>query len=273
MTIWDLHCHLTTDGATPLERFENLIRYADRMGIERVCLYLGVRQAGGRARDPEPDNVRRQNDEVLSVLEKWSHRAFGFVYLNPNYVEFSLEELDRCVANGPMVGVKLWTALRCNEPQLDPIVARATELGAVIFQHTWMKVGGDPPRPGGGSLEGESRPTDVAELARRHPSAPLICGHAGGDWEVGIRAIRPYENVALGLAGFDPTNGVTEFAVRELGAKRVIYGSDAGGRSFASQLAKVYGAAIPESEKAWIFAGNLKRMLKPILDRKGFSLD
>ncbi len=39
-------------------------------------------------------------------------------------------------------------------------------------------------------------------------------------------------------------------AVRELGAERVIYGSDAGGRSFASQLAKVYGADVPDSAKS-----------------------
>ena len=36
-------------------------------------------------------------------------------------------------------------------------------------------------------------------------------------------------------------------AVRELGAERVIYGSDVGGRSFASQLGKVMGAAVPQA--------------------------
>jgi predicted TIM-barrel fold metal-dependent hydrolase len=41
-------------------------------------------------------------------------------------------------------------------------------------------------------------------------------------------------------------------AVRELGAERVIYGSDAGGRSFASQLAKVMGAEIPEAARQLI---------------------
>ena len=44
-------------------------------------------------------------------------------------------------------------------------------------------------------------------------------------------------------------------AVRELGAERVIYGSDAGGRSFASQLAKVHGADVPDEAKRLILAG------------------
>ena len=52
-----------------------------------------------------------------------------------------------------------------------------------------------------------------------------------------------------------------EMAVRELGASRVLYGSDIDGRSFASQIAKVTGAEISHEEKAMILAGNLKRIL------------
>jgi predicted TIM-barrel fold metal-dependent hydrolase len=75
--------------------------------------------------------------------------------------------------------------------------------------------------------------------------------------------------VAADLAGGDPVAGVTEMAVRELGAERVIYGSDAPGRSFGSQLAKIQGADIPDEAKRLILAGNLKRLLGPILAAKG----
>jgi len=44
----------------------------------------------------------------------------------------------------------------------------------------------------------------------------------------------------------------------------VIYGSDVSGRSFASQLAKVRGADIPEAAKKLILKENLKRLLSPI---------
>ena len=105
----------------------------------------------------------------------------------------------------------------------------------------------------------------------RHSDVPLICGHTGGDWERGIRAIRGLKNVYADLAGSEPCAGYTEMAVRELGPERVIYGSDAGGRSFASQLAKVHGADIPEATKALIFAGNLQRLMTPILKAKGIT--
>src|SRR5262249_5669026 len=214
--------------------------------------------------DPSPEELRRQNDEVLQALEHWRHRAFGFVYSNPNHLEFSLAEFDRCVRDGPMVGVKLWTARRANEPQLDPIIERAAAAKGVIFQHTWLKTGGN--------LSGESTPMDLVELARRHPSVPMICGHTGGAWERGIRVIRDVKNLSADLAGSDPTAGFVEMAVRELGAERVIYGSDTGGRSFASQLGKVMGAAIPEAAKRLILGENLKRMLTPILQAKSIPV-
>src|SRR5258706_4004750 len=256
--IWDLHCHLNgVSGRTPHERMAQLIAFADRMGIDRICVYMGMRFDY----DPTPEELRRQNDEVLQALEHWHHRAFGFVYLNPNHLEFSLREFDRCVRDGPMVGVKLWTARRAREPELDPIIERAAAARAVIFQHTWLKVGGN--------LPGESTPMDVAELARRHPAVPIICGHTGGDWEPGIRAVRARRNISVDLAGSDPTAGFVEMAVRELGAERVIYGSDTGGRSFASQLGKVYSANITAGAKVAILGENLKRMMTPILEAKG----
>jgi hypothetical protein len=65
------------------------------------------------------------------------------VYVSPKQVEASLSEIDRCVRDGPMVGLKLWVAARCDCPEADALVRRAEELKAVIFQHTWIKAGGN----------------------------------------------------------------------------------------------------------------------------------
>lgn len=258
MRIWDLHCHLVgLPDATPEDRLGRLLRVADRMGIERVCVYMGM----GFTHDPGVDRMRRENDDVLRAITRHPDRAFGFVYLNPNHPEASLAELERCVARGPMVGVKLWVARRCHHEELDPIVRRAAELKALVFQHTFYKVNGN--------LAGESTPDDFATLAARHPSVPLVCGHTGADWERGIQAIRHLPNTYADLAGSEPVAGYTEMAVRELGAERVLFGSDAAGRSFATQLAKVAGARVPDAAKELIYSGNLRRLLAPILAAKG----
>src|SRR5712692_3854699 len=168
--IWDIHCHLTdAPGATPEERITAIVNLMDRMGVERVMLSLGY----PLLMDPPSAQLREENDQVLRAIKRWPDRAYGFVYLNPNYLQASLDEFDRCVRDGPMVGVKLWVARRCNSPEPDPIVERAAAMKAPILQHTWLKVGGNEP--------GESTPSDMVELAGRHPNVPFICGHTGGD--------------------------------------------------------------------------------------------
>lgn len=259
--IWDLHCHFSgVDGKSVDERIAQLMEYADRMNVARMVFFMGWPWST----NPAPDEFRRQNDQVIQAISHWHDRAFGFAYLNAQYVEESLAEIDRCLVNGPLVGIKLWVSRRSRDAELDAIVQRTAELNGVIFQHTWSKVSGNQ--------EGESTPEDLAKLASRNPQISIICGHAGGDWERGIRAIRPYKNVSIGTGGFDPTAGMMEMAVRELGAERIIYGSDIGGRSFSSQLAKVHGAAIPESARHLILGQNLKSMLMPILTTKGVQL-
>jgi len=259
--IWDVHCHLTSvPGATPEDRMKEIVKYLDRMGIDRVMLSLGY----PLEYNPSPQQFREENDQILRAIKYRPDRACGFVYLNPNFLKASLDEFDRCVRDGPMVGVKLLVARRCNTSELDPIVERAAMMKAAILQHTWLKVNGNEP--------GESTPFDVVELASRHPKVPIICGHTGGDWEIGIRVMRSSKNVFAELAGSNPTSGFVEMAVRELGAGRIIYGSDAFGRSYASQLGKVMGAEIPESARRLILGENLRNMLTPILRAKGYQL-
>lgn len=259
--IWDLHCHLSgVAGDSPEKRLGTLLKYADRLGITRLCVFMGMEFD----HDPTPERMRQANDEVLRAIEHFPDRAFGFVYLNPKHTQESIDKFNRCVRDGPMTGVKLWVAERANHPSLDPIISRAAEINAIVFQHTWLKVAGN--------LPGESTPMELAELAQRHPNASLVCGHSGGDWESGLPAIRPHKNIFTDLAGGDPTAGLTEMAVRELGSERVLYGSDAGGRSFASQLGKVLGADVPEQAKRLILGENLKRLMRPLLRAKGVQV-
>jgi uncharacterized protein len=262
LRIWDTHSHLDDlPGDTPEARMAVLVRHMDRLGVERLMLSQGYCDHDSH---PTQEQVRLENDRVMRAVRHFPDRAYGWVFFSPDNVDFCLKEFDRCVRNGPMIGVgELEDDVLWNSPSLDPIVDAATSINVPILFHTWIISSGNPP--------GESTPQQLVELARRHPRAQIICGHTGGNWELGIRAIRSTPNLYSGIAGSDPTSGFAEMAVRELGAERVIYGSDVGGRCFASQIAKVVGADIPDSAKELILGGNLRRLLRPILKARGLE--
>jgi hypothetical protein len=279
MKIWDMHCHPEGDrvpGRTFPEKLENLLEIAGRMGIERLCLFLRVGESVSEK-------------DALEAFKRHPNRVLGFVWISlwRDTVQANLEKVNRLIADGPFVGIKMaGTDGICSLPVYDPVFERAAELKAGIFVHAWFKTGAGllnpnagyvtvvpPERPGGLFTPNESTPADVAQLASRRPETPVICGHAGGDWELGVRAVRAAPNVLVEISGSFPTRGLVEMAVRELGSRRIIYGSDVAGRSFSSQLAKVYGAEISDADKELIFSGNLKRVLTPILSAKKINVN
>jgi len=278
MRIWDLHCHPEGDrvpGRNLTEKVGSLMEIASRVGIERLGLFLRVPETG-----PE--------EETEQLLRRYPGKLFGFLWMSlwKHSAAENIRLLNRWVADGPMVGMKVAGGDgTCSLPVYDPVFEHAAKIKAGTFIHAWFKTGSvfldqqaaeiqefPRPIPGGFPTPHESTPLDVAALARRRPEAPLICGHIGGDWELGFRAIRATKNVYAEISGSFPTRGMVEMGVRELGADRLIYGSDVGGRSFSSQLAKVHGARIPDREKEMIFSGNLYRVLAPILKAKGITI-
>src|ERR1017187_5880004 len=120
----------------PRRKMEALIRCADRLGIERLILSQGY----SADQHPTPDQLREENDRVLRAVRRFPDRAYGSVYLSPSHLDASLKEFDRCVRDGPMIGIgELEIDKRCNAPELDPIVDRAVSMKAPILQHCWLK--------------------------------------------------------------------------------------------------------------------------------------
>jgi predicted TIM-barrel fold metal-dependent hydrolase len=84
--------------------------------------------------------------------------------------------------------------------------------------------------------------------------------HLGGKWQRGVRVVRPYPNVFVDFSGSRAYLGSVEHAVRELGAGRVLFGSDAHYRSCAGQIAKVIAAEIDLADKRRILWDNSARL-------------
>lgn len=227
-----------------------LIAAADRAGVTKMVLSnLG----GTWDTSPPPAAFRAANDDGLRVRDLAPDRFVSFCYVNPAHPEESLAELDRCVGRAGMVGVKLWVAVRASDPRVARVAGKAVALDVPVLQHVWIKAGGNGP--------GESSPDDVAALARAVPHCRLIMGHLNGAGLRGIEAVADLPQVSVECGGSDPEAGVVAAAVRRLGTRRVIYGSDATGRHFGTQIAKVTGEGLSVKAQRRILWDNLARLL------------
>jgi len=265
--IWDsyftpAYSHPGADGNSALiadiERSMPAIRKGQ---FEKLCYFphVGI----GTTNDAAYEELARSNpDVILKAFKQWPDLLLGMIQLNANNVPASLDALNRWLLDGPMVGVYFPGggpgSMTCTHPNFDRLVPRIAELNGVIMQHTWFKTGGK-------QGPGESTPSELAELATRYPEQKFVCAHAGGEWERGIRAVQNSPNILIETSGFDATAGFIEMAVRDLGAKRIIFGSHLPSRSLGTELGKVIGAEISERDKKLILGENFRNLLKPIL--------
>ena len=146
-----------------------------------------------------------------------------------------------------VVACFVWTVSTPGAPEPDPSLETA-----VARRHVAVPPG----------------PAELAELARRFPAQKFLCAHAGGEWERGIRAVKDTPNVLIETSGFDATTGFIEMAVRELGARRIVFGSHLPSRSLGTELSKIVAADITEQDKRLILGENYRTLLRPILRTK-----
>ena len=142
-------------------------------------------------------------------------------------------------------------------------------MNAIVYVHTWTKVGGTPRRAGGGVNPGENTPAHLVRLAKRHPDVPFVCGHGGGDWEMGAQQVRPYKHIMFEFAGSDPHSGAVDYAVRELGVDRIVWGGHGASRSYSTELSKVLDADLTQAQRMQVFGGNIRRVWGKIFREKG----
>jgi hypothetical protein len=283
MRIWDDHYHgLLLDGQDTDEGVDRMyathdytsthrrmMTYVNRMGVERLIALdvAGVRPGSSEMEVvPDRDAVLRR---MLSTDEK-DHLS-GIIRIQPHVPEQSCEKMERWIRHGPCIGIKYMLGL-CDHPNNDPIIRLAAELDAVIYIHTWMKVGGEPRSFGGGTVGEENTPMNVVNLSKRFPHVPLICGHSGGDWELAVPIVRAHPNIYFEFAGTDSHSGAVDFAVRELGADRITWGGHGPSRSFATEMSKVLDADLTAEQRRKIFGGNYRRLAEKAFRRKGQSM-
>lgn len=232
--------------------FDNaeLIKAADALAIDQLCCSIL-----SDPRDATPEMFRLCNDDLLEVMREYPGRILGYCFVNPGWTREALAEIDRCVQDFGMIGIKLYNTYHADDPVVFPIAEKAIELGVPILHHAGYCI--DHVKMGQPHL---SHAGHLAELGRRYPEARIIVGHlgGGGDWEWQIKALRHVPSVYVDTSGSVVDEGLIEMAVRELGAKRLLFATD---MTMCGGVGKLLGARISERARQRIFGLNMQQIL------------
>lgn len=255
--VFDVHVHplrcFSRYGVdTPALDAQRLLEAMRTAGIHKACLFALAYGTNGD-NNPQSDEIRSANDHVLRMRDHAGESLLPFCFVNPISPTDAVNEIDRCIGQEHMVGIKLWISLRATDKRLDPIMERATELGVPVLQHAWLNTLGNGP--------GESYPSDVADMARRHPSATIIMAHMYAATRHGLDDIRDTPNVVVDVSGSDPESGMLEYAIDRLGSDRIVYGSDWPIRHFSVSISKVLDVDAPRQVIEDILWNNTARLL------------
>lgn len=215
----------------------NRLEGGARIGITwHVASVLGSWGAASPTYFQSAADTVRGNDFMLEVQRAHPACVRSYVAVNPNDGERACLEVDRCVALGA-VGLKLAAARRCDDPLLDPVVARAAQHGLPVLHHIWQH------RRRHWPSQDISDGADLAVLAQRHPRVAFILAHigGGGDYAHTFAAVRDVPNIYLDLSGSGIDRGMLDEALTAVGPGRVLWGADI---TLCTGLAKLWALEV-----------------------------
>ena len=241
--IIDAHAHLRENMAVN----EHFLKECHRLGIDKICAFC-----------TSPPASTPSNEITKKMMDQYPESVIGFAFVNPSEGEKAVNDFEMCIKDLGMRGLKLLLDRKATDPAVFPIIEKSIELRVPVLMHTFMHRGIMNER--NKVYPNESGATEIAELARRYPQAMIIMAHYSlGDWEYGVKAVKGCENVYLDTSGTGIDLGSVEMAVKGVGARRVVFGTD---NVILPALGKVYGAMISEEERTLILIENMIRLLK-----------
>jgi predicted TIM-barrel fold metal-dependent hydrolase len=238
-------------GELDVRHAERLLAKGDKLGIDVFCVSAPLSSDA-----PTPDEVRTANDVVFQAMAL-SERLLGFCFVNPGYAREALQEIERCVVQGGMLGIKLYHQYLVSDPAQRPVMDRAAELGVPVLMHAG-KVMDSANRARQPRL---SNAAHFVAAARMYPDTNLIQAHigGGGDWEWNLRVLEAApSNVWIDTSGSVIDRGIVDRTVATLGVGRVMFATDG---SLEEGVGKVLEADLSPDERERVFAGNARDLL------------
>jgi predicted TIM-barrel fold metal-dependent hydrolase len=250
--IVDSHIHLGVGASTPCvdPSVEGVLAQMDSLSID-LSISTSRTLLHGRT------DVGL--DEAIAAHRMSGGRILSCAYFNPHYPEEDLAWARRCLAEDAFVGIKIHpplSACYANDERWEPAWRLASELAAPIVTHSWWVSDYNP-------LQRYATPEQFEPYVRSYPDVSLILGHAGGRYEGHLAAAklaRSYPNVYMDLSGDSYSFGFVEWLVEQVGAERILFGSDIVMIDGRPVMGRILDAAISSADKALILGENAVRV-------------
>jgi len=245
--IIDFHCHI---GQSKLfskgsGTARDIVQLMDKRKIDKAVLLPSA-----SPRKP------RYYEDVLQAAQEFPDRFYPFFLANPRE-ENVCEVLEMVVEKYKFKGLKMHPSFlgvaADDKDWIYPIAQKAKELKICMMVHS------DP------SIY--ATPWQVGLLAMDFPEIPIVMAHMGfvdviyNDAAINMAKRAP--NLYLETCGVSAEAKVAQ-AVREIGAHRVLYGSDMPFHDPAFDIARIEYAKISAEDKKLIMGENAKRLLDSI---------
>ena len=257
MKIIDLHTHPIFMGkGSRKKEVEQACAECRALGIVRMNA-LGDVSVFGNC--PDAGQLVRINNSSGRLQKMHPDFFTSFCYLNPTLGERAvMKEIERCVSKFGSKGIKLEKANNASADCMKNIARAAREYELPVLQHTWSVFGVAGRRI---SRRIQSDPIDTAHFARRFPEVKVIMAHLTGFGFRGIAEVKHLPNLSIDTSAGFPEEGLIEYAVEQLGADRVYYGSDFPIREQSVTIGRILGARIKETDRRKILHDNAARLL------------
>ena len=240
--IIDVHTHIW--AADYANSTRELLQACERFGISKIYV------SGLKSHYPDEAEIAALNADVYRFMKERPDVVEGYVYVNPAHGN-AMDVLRRGIEQYGMAGMKLWVATFCDDPRVFPLVEKCIDYNIPILIHSFHKAVGQ--------LEFETTGVHVSRLAERYPQAKLLMAHFGGNCYHGVKAVRDYPNVWLDFSGSLFRRDEVDYAVKQVGVDRIVFGSDMP-ITYLVNWGQVEEADLTPDEKERIYSRNAIRL-------------
>lgn len=194
-------------------------------------------------------------EQLKKIIETYPDKFYAFLWLNPLLpASFLTGLLQEFIVNGPLTGVKLTIQMNARDKRLDGLCRFIEKHDIPVLWHSWYKTTGQ--------CQFESDPSDIAYFAKKFPGIRILMAHLTAARARGIQDIKACPNVSVDTSGSQPEDGYMEYALKHIGADRILFGSDYPCRDIPVQLARIESVALSKEERAKILYGNALKFFR-----------